>query len=56
MIFHLFATASFPNFRSYHSLVFEAVTARLVDTKMNAVNIVLFITVPAGADIIAKDK
>ena len=56
MIFHLFATASFPNFRSYHPLVIEAVIARLVDTKMNAVNIVLFITAPAGADMIAKDK
>ena len=55
-ILHLPATASLPNFLSYHSLLIDAVTARLVATKMSAVNMVLLDTAPGGAPMIAMEK
>ena len=55
-IFHFPRTAFSPNFFAYHSLVADAVTARLNVTKMNAHKIVLLHTAPLGAAIITKER
>lgn len=55
-MFHLFLTASAPNFASYHFLVIPAVTPRLVATNSNPHSSVVLHKAPLGAPATAMEK